>query len=185
MIRYCAILTGIVLLLLGGSLLLAADGKTRATPPFKITADNAKGGVEQPLIFDGNVKFVSPLHQTTITCRHLETNAASSKNVTAVTAKGNVTCFMVVEAPKKGTDGKEKTVNQIDGRSEVMIYSLAAGNRIIRMVKQGEVMPKLVITDLTTKEKTTITGTEITYNLETQAYQITGGTQMDNMGSEE
>ena len=182
--RYLALMLSICALLLIGQLLLAAETK-RSTPPFKITSDSAKGGVSQPLVFDGNVKFVSPLHQTLITCRHMETNSPSSKNVTTLTAKGDVTCFMVVEGQNNDAASKEKTLNQIDGHCELMIYSLTAGNRIIRMKKVGDVLPKLVVTDLTTKEKTVVTGEEIVFNLETQTYQITGGTQMENTGSAE
>ena len=170
----------LLVLLVAGQALRAADPKPRAVPPFKITSDTAKGGVDQPFVFDGNVKFQSPLHQTVITCQHMETNAVTRQSVTAITAKGAVTCTMLMEGKDKDTPG-----NRLEGHSEVMIYSMATNNRILRMVKQHDVVPTLVITDLKTNEKTTITGTEIEFNLETQAYQIKGGTQWESEGSAE
>jgi len=142
--------------------LLFAQAQAKKNPPFRIKAEKATLDVDAipPLVYDGNVRFTSTLHNTSITCRHLEVDAVSFDKVKHVEASGNVVFSLTSESKEKG-----KPSYRLDGNSEVVRYSLATTDPMIRLLTDKGVRPHLTITNLDTKEKTDIDGKEIEYNL--------------------
>lgn len=154
--------------------LLFAQAQAKKVPPFRIKADKMTldlGATPQQLVYDNNVKFTSSLYNTTITCGHLEANAKSLDKVTSVQATEKVVMVMTVET-KSTQDQNTKTKSRIDGTGESITYSLENTNQVVRMIKVGNVLPKLTITDLTTKEVTEITGDEILYDMANNKFTV-------------
>lgn len=164
--------------------LLSAAAKASKVPPFKIVAAemtmdniNKKPAV---LIFTGDVRLTSPFNTTDISCQRLMTNAASMDNVTSVEARGDVVMSMVI-VPKS----KDQSTTRLDGTSQLMTYSMVDTNRVVRLVKDKNVLPKLIITDLGSKESPTmITGAMIEYNLNTRQLHVTG-VEINHTGDEQ
>jgi len=147
--------------------LLFAQAGAKKLPPFRIQSDIMAldlNSTPQQLVFDKNVKFTSTLYDTTITCGHLEANAKSLEKVSSVEATKKVVMTMTIET-KSTQDANAKTKSRVDGTGESITYSLVDTNPVVRMVKVGNVLPRLTITDLTTKEVTEITGDEILYDM--------------------
>ncbi len=148
---------------------LAAQTKPAAKPknvvPFKITAQTMTVDMNQQpkmLVYEGNVRFKSPLRDTLITCDRLRTDSSTANAVTAVEASGKVNLSMTIP-PKKAGD----PTNHIEGHSELLRYTMLEKQRVVRLLMVKEVMPTLTVTDLANKEAPyTLTGEVIEYNLD-------------------
>jgi hypothetical protein len=165
-------ITGLALTLtaLGAGWLGAQSASTM--PAFKITARNMMLDLDQMpkmLVYEGGVKFISPVNDTSIICARLEANAVSAKDISAVQAKGDVVINMTIEPKEKG-----KPSYKLLGKAQLMTYTFKEGTRTIRLLKEGGVRPSLVLTDLTSKEVTDLTGTGdiIEYNLLTRKLEV-------------
>ncbi len=168
--RFLFTLVGLALLLAFGSMLIAEGPAT--LPPFTISAKTMTLNLKRTprsLVYAGDVKYQSPLYQTLITCQRLETNASALNAVSTVTATGNVVFTMTAEPAEKG-----QPTYRINGATQLLVYTIQGGEPVIRLVKEKGVQPSLIITDLTSKEKTDLTGTGdiIEYNLQTQTLEV-------------
>ncbi len=159
-----------ICVLLGVGAGLFADSPT-VLPKFEITADVMRLDLKKTprsLVYERNVVYTSPLYQTRITCNRLETNATSPKTISAVTATGNVIFSMT------GEDDQGKPTYKVNGTSPLLTYAIQNGDPVIRLVKQNDVQPSLIITDLASKEQTDLTGSGevMEYNLKTQTLEV-------------
>ncbi|MHB9129607.1 MAG: hypothetical protein ACYDBB_00775 [Armatimonadota bacterium] len=148
----------------------ASPAAAPAIFPFNITAKKAEYDVDSKVLsYDGDVKFTSPVNSTTITCQHLDANAANAKDLKQVKASGKVVIAMTVAPKVKG-----KAAYKIDGTAELLTFVMTAGNKVIRLEKDKGIRPTLIMTNLTSKEKTDMSGTGdvIEYNIETRKLTI-------------
>lgn len=163
-----SILTMCAMLLVSAGLF--ADSPT-TLPKFEITADVMRLDLKKTprsLVYERNVVYTSPLYQTRITCNRMETNAASTKAISAVTATGNVVFSLT------GEDEQGKPTYRVNGTTSLLTYTIQNGDPVIRLVKQNDIQPSLIITDLASKEQTDLTGSGdvMEYNLKTQTLEV-------------
>lgn len=139
-------------------MLTAAPAAKSTFPPFSIKSDKMEAYTRKPyrLIYTGNVKLTSPLYNTVMTCDKLTANALSQKDVSEITAAGDVDVKMVL-AGKAGESNKN-----IHATAQKTTYD---GQRLRLMTDKGT-RPVFVMTDAKTKEKLMdLTGDEIVYDL--------------------
>jgi len=158
-----------LLAILGAIILQALVFAQAATPkkvPFvgDLSADHFRFDTKQTpatMTYDGHVKLISPVNNTSITCDQLKTNAVSRDEITSIDASGHVK-FSVTTVDK--ATGKPNY--RFEGAGELVQYSLVGTAPIVHMAKVNGVAPRLTMTDLASNKQTIFSGEEIDYNLE-------------------
>jgi len=165
-----------LVLFAGVSSFLGAQDKEKTkpagAPPFVITARLMRADIKgspKTLIYSGDVKATSPMNQTIITCGRLEAIMPGSvKDVSNMKAQDNVV-FSLVQEPAKKDDVPYKVV----GHAELMVYDLQDGKHTVRLLRDKDVLPRLVITNMATQEVVAdLTGNVIRYTLETGKLEV-------------
>lgn len=144
--------------------MLQAQAKTPTKKmPFSLSSDRAEiDTMKNTMVCDGHVKFISAKNSTNLNCQHLEANSASRDKISHVIATGSVHLTMVL----LNKDQAKPSYN-VDGTAELVRYSLTDNNPVIRLLKDKDVTPRLILTDQKTKEPTVITGDMIEFNMVT------------------
>ncbi|HOF87993.1 MAG TPA: hypothetical protein PLZ36_07805, partial [Armatimonadota bacterium] len=67
-----------------------------------------------------------------------------------------------------------KPTYRVNGAAPLLTYSMQNGEPVIRLVKQNDIQPSLIITDLASKAQTDLTGSGdvMEYNLQTQTLEV-------------
>lgn len=164
MIRRLLYMLPCMLVLLATGIVLLAETPS-ALPPLTVDSDMLTLNMKKTprtLLYEGNVRCQSPQYQTLITCQRMEANAAALKAANTVTASGDVVFSMTVTSKETG-----KPTYKLNGTTQLMVYTIQGGDPVIIMKKDKGVLPSLIITDLTTKEKSELrnSGEVMEYNL--------------------
>lgn len=146
--------------------MLAAQASSKTTP-FTLKSDKTTVIWPSSMVCEQNVVFTSPRYDTRLTCGRLKANAAVQSKIDWIEATDGVKITMTLPG-----EDKTKPGSLVEGYGELVRCSLKEETPIIRLLKDKGVAPKLIITDLETKEPTTITGDEIEFNRKTMQITI-------------
>ncbi len=164
------LIAGLALLFLSiGTLLAAQAAQKSAVPPFTVTAKKMVAEITREpkhLAYSGDVKFVSPIRHTVMTCQRLDAYLkAGANDISRLEAHDGVVFTMVNDGADKGSAGMKVT-----GTAETMIYEQVGDVHVLRMLRVKDVLPTLTMTDPKTGDHVAggdITGNEIRYTVET------------------
>ncbi|MHB0937531.1 MAG: hypothetical protein ACYDCO_17180 [Armatimonadota bacterium] len=145
---------------------LTAQANSKTTP-FTLKSDKTTVIWPSSMVCEQNIVFTSPRYDTRLTCGRLKANAAVQSKIDWIEATDAVKVTMTLPG-----EDKTKPGSHVEGYGELVRCSLKEDTPIIRLLKEKGVTPKLIITDLETKEPTTITGEEIEFNMKTMQITI-------------